>query len=201
MNLEIKTDGELIKEFKDGNTAVFDLLIARHASKLYGTAYALLSNHHDAEEVVQDALVRAYRSLNNFRGDSNLGTWLHRIVSNLSRNKYHWNRRRGANVNISIHDVGNDLEKDKNETDMPLPDCSRIPDRQIENSEIEKCLTEGMASLPDSLRETMVLRHVHDMPYEKIAEVLECKVGTVKSRIARGREILREIMNKFEICS
>jgi RNA polymerase sigma-70 factor (ECF subfamily) len=201
VNLETKTDQELIKEFKGGNTAVFDLLIARHASKLYGTAYALLSNHHDAEEVVQDALVSAYRSLNNFRGDSNLGTWLHRIVSNLSRNKYHWNRRRGANVNISIHGVGNDLEKDKNDSDMELPDCSRIPDCQIEHSEIEKCLTEGMASLPESLRETMILRHVHDMSYEKIAEVLECKVGTVKSRIARGREILREIMNKFGVCN
>lgn len=201
MNLETKTDGELVKEFKDGNTAVFDLLIARHASRLYGTAYALLSDHHDAEEVVQDAFVRAYRSLNNFRGDSNLGTWLHRIVSNLARNKYHWNRRRGANVNISIHNVGNDPEKEKNETDMSLPDCSRIPDRQIENSEIEKCLTEGMASLPESLRETMILRHVHDMSYEKIAEALDCKVGTVKSRIARGREILREIMNKFDVCA
>jgi RNA polymerase sigma-70 factor (ECF subfamily) len=201
VNLETKTDGELVKEFKDGNTAVFDLLIARHASRLYGTAYALLSDHHDAEEVVQDAFVRAYRSLNSFRGDSNLGTWLHRIVSNLARNKYHWNRRRGANVNISIHNVGNDPEKDKNETDMPLPDCSRIPDRQIENAEIEKCLTEGMASLPESLRETMILRHVNDMSYEKIAETLDCKVGTVKSRIARGREILREIMNKFDVCA
>lgn len=201
MNLETKTDGELVKEFKDGNPAVFDLLIARHASRLYGTAYALLSDHHDAEEVVQDAFVRAYRSLNSFRGDSNLGTWLHRIVSNLARNKYHWNRRRGANVNISIHNVGNDPEKDKNETDMPLPDCSRIPDRQIENAEIEKCLTEGMASLPESLRETMILRHVNDMSYEKIAETLDCKVGTVKSRIARGREILREIMNKFDVCA
>ena len=199
--METKTDGELVKEFKDGNPAVFDLLIARHASRLYGTAYALLSDHHDAEEVVQDAFVRAYRSLNSFRGDSNLGTWLHRIVSNLARNKYHWNRRRGANVNISIHNVGNDPEKDKNETDMPLPDCSRIPDRQIENAEIEKCLTEGMASLPESLRETMILRHVNDMSYEKIAETLDCKVGTVKSRIARGREILREIMNKFDVCA
>ncbi|MHB9138438.1 MAG: sigma-70 family RNA polymerase sigma factor [Victivallaceae bacterium] len=200
MNLETKTDGELVKEFKDGNTAVFDLLIARHASRMYGTAYALLSDHHDAEEVVQDAFVRAYRSLNSFRGDSNLGTWLHRIVSNLARNKYHWNRRRGANVNISIHNAVNDPEKEKNENDMPLPDCSRIPDRQVENSEIEQCLTEGMAKLPESLRETMILRHVQDMSYEKIAEALDCKVGTVKSRIARGREILREIMNKFDVC-
>ena len=200
MNLETKTDGELIAEFKNGNTSVFDVLSARHASKLYSTAYALISNHHDAEEVVQDTFVRAYRGLNNFRGDSNLDTWLHRIVSNLARNKYHWNRRRGAGVNISIHDTGNDPEQDKSEEDMPLPDCSRVPDQQLESSEVEKCLAEGMAHLPEALRETMILRHVHDMSYEKIAEIQQCKVGTVKSRIARGREILREIMNKFGVC-
>ena len=199
MNLETKTDGELIAEFKTGNTAVFDLLVARHTSKLYAAAYALLSDYHDAEEVVQDAFVRAFRGLNNFRGDSSFDTWMHRIVSNLARNKYHWNRRRGAGLNISIHDTGNDPEKSENETEMPLPDCSRIPDRQLEHSEIETCLAEGMAHLPDAIRETMVLRHVNDMSYDKIAEVLQCKIGTVKSRIARGREILREIMNKFEV--
>jgi len=199
VNLETKTDGELIAEFKTGNSAVFDLLVARHASKLYAAAYALLSDHHDAEEVVQDAFVRAFRGLNNFRGDSSFDTWMHRIVSNLARNKYHWNRRRGAGLNISIHDTGNDPEKSENETEMPLPDCSRIPDRQLEHSEIETCLAEGMAHLPDAIRETMVLRHVNDMSYDKIAEVLQCKIGTVKSRIARGREILREIMNKFEV--
>ena len=83
---------------------------------------------------------------------------------------------------------------------MPLPDCSRVPDQQLESSEVEKCLAEGMAHLPEALRETMILRHVHDMSYEKIAEIQQCKVGTVKSRIARGREILREIMNKFGVC-
>lgn len=200
VTLETKNDNELVAEFKKGNTAVFDLLIARHAPKLYSTAYALTSDHHDAEEVVQDALVRAYRGLSNFRGDSNLSTWLHRIVTNLARNKYHWNRCRGRGLNISIHSFGNNQEKESSEEDMPLPDCSSVPDRQMESSEVEKCLAEGIKLLPDALRETMILRHVHDMPYEKIAAILQCKVGTVKSRIARGREILRTIMNQYGVC-
>jgi RNA polymerase sigma-70 factor (ECF subfamily) len=192
-------DKQILDDFKNGKHEAFDMLITKYSIQLYQTAYTLLSNHHDAEEVVQETLVRAFRGLPSFRGDSGLGTWLQRIVTNLSRNKYHWNRRRGAGLNISIDEPIERGMDDCGDETMQLPDNSGGPGQVLENTEIESCLKNGMSALPESLRETIILRHVHDMRYEEIADVLHCKVGTVKSRLARGREMLREAMNKLGI--
>ncbi|MFA7230358.1 MAG: sigma-70 family RNA polymerase sigma factor [Victivallaceae bacterium] len=201
MSLTKLSDHELIAEFKNGNTTVFDELMNRHAMKLYRTVFGLISDHHDAEEVVQDAFVRAFRALDKFRGDANFNTWLHRIAVNLARNKYHWNRRRGSGQNISIYQHSDNLGDENQEQEMHLPDTSAIPDRMAQNVELEKTVTDSFDKLPDSLRETMMLRHIDEMSYEQIAEVLNCKTGTVKSRIARGREMLREILEKKDILS
>ena len=96
----------------------------------------------------------------------------------------------------SISRVSDDEGKQR---DLLFPDDRLRPDFSLENSEIEKQIMNGLSSLPDSLRETMVLLHISDLPYEKIAEQLDCKVGTVKSRLARGRELLREYLISKEI--
>ena len=194
-------DLELIKEFKAGRKEVFDELMGLHASKLYQTSFGLLGNRQDAEEVVQDAFVRAYKALGDFRCDSSFETWMHRIVVNLSRNKYHWNKRRGEGLHTSISDRTrqNPLSDTSMTTqDIPLPDNTFGPDRMMEKAEFESNVMQGLKSLPETLREAMVLRHVEDLPYERIAELLECKVGTVKSRLARGREMLREFLNGLD---
>jgi RNA polymerase sigma-70 factor, ECF subfamily len=194
-------DLELIGEFKAGRKEVFDELMALHCSKLYQTAYGLLGNRQDAEEVVQDAFVRAYKALGEFRCDSSFETWMHRIVVNLSRNKYHWNRRRGEGVNMSISEKPRPnafVEGAMTTQDIPLPDSSSGPDKQMEHAEFEGNVMKGLQSLPDTLREAMVLRHVKDLSYERIAELLECKIGTVKSRLARGREMLRGFLDGIE---
>ncbi len=191
--MTIKNDSELIAEFKSGNTGVFDELVRRHSRMIYQTVYGLLHNHHDTEEVVQDAFVRAYRGLPNFRGEANFGTWLHRIAVNLARNKYHWNRRRGSEVNTSIQQIAEDQDWVYDE--LPLPDERYKPGVEMEKAEAMQELMQNMNDLSDSLRETMVLRHVHNMPYEEIAKIQKCRTGTVKSRIARGREILRNVLN------
>ena len=90
------SDDEIIARVKAGDESAFDLVIDRYGGRLYQTACAILGNHHDAEEVVQDALVKAYRALPKFRGESQLLTWLCRIVINQAHNKYHWNKRRGS---------------------------------------------------------------------------------------------------------
>lgn len=188
----------LIASFKSGKLESFDQLVVMYSPHLYRTAYGLLGSKQDAEEVVQDAFVRAYRALGNFRGDSSFETWMHRITINLARNKFHWNRRRGEGQMTSISRVS---EEDGEQRELLFPDDRLRPDFTLENSEIESQIMKGLASLPESLRETMVLRHVSDLPYEKIAEQLDCKVGTVKSRLARGRELLREYLVAREIPS
>ena len=124
-------------------------------------------------------------------GDSSFETWMQRIVINLSRNKFHWNRRRGEGLMTSISET---VDETGEERIVALPDERERPDTKLENEELEKNVLRGLQALPESLRETMILRHVNDMPYEKIAERLECKIGTVKSRLARGRELLKSYL-------
>ena len=195
MEQEQKTREEaLLKAFRSGDAAAFDALIEMYSAKLYKVAYALLGSRQDAEEVVQDTFLRAYRALQGFRGDSSLETWLHRITLNLARNKYQWNHRRGSGLNVSLTagdgadgDSGTDSEQD-------VPDRRMEPDLVLEQDEIGTNIMKALNRLPDNLRETMLLRHVNDMPYELIAQKLDCKVGTVKSRLSRGREMLRDYL-------
>ena len=193
MEQEQRTREEaLVTAFRNGDSAAFDGLIGMYSAKLYKVAYALLGSRQDAEEVVQDTFLRAYRALHAFRGESSLETWLHRITVNLARNKYQWNRRRGDGLNVSLtagEDPGSDSAA---EPEQDVPDRSLEPDRVLEQDEIGKNIMKALNSLPDNLRETMLLRHVDDMPYEQIAQKLDCKVGTVKSRLSRGREMLRD---------
>ena len=196
---EQRTDEELIAEFKAGNTAAFDEIVERFGPRLYQTAYALLSSHHDAEEVVQDTFVRAFRALPKFRGDSSLSTWLQRIATKLSRNKYHWNRRRGAEVNMSLTRDAEEHGEEPDGEEISLPDERHVPDRELSTAELEKTVKAGFDALPESVRETMVLRHVRECSYEEIAAILNCKVGTVKSRIARGRELLMNFLKRNEV--
>ncbi len=190
---------ELIRAFKDGRNEAFDEMVLMYSPQLFRVAYGLLGSRQDAEEVVQDAFVRAYKALPEFRGDASFKTWIHRITVNLARNKFHWNRRRGEGCNVSLSDIltpedGADAQK----TEMDLPDTSLGPDRKLENEELEKNIITAIQLLPEKLREAMVLRHLEDMSYESIAELLDCKVGTVKSRLARGRELLRAVLNDID---
>ena len=191
-------EDRLIADFKEGSRERFDELVKAYTQKLYRLAYGLLGNHHDAEEVVQDAFVRAYRGLDSFRGDSSFETWMHRITMNLARNKFHWNRRRGEGITVSLSDQGEPGEDGDPVGELELPDTSYSPDRLIQKVETQDNVIRGMNTLPQSLREAMILRHVKDLPYEEIAGLLNCPVGTVKSRIARGRELLRDYLMKLD---
>ncbi len=193
---------KLIKDFKDGSRERFNELVDLYSQKLYRFAYGLLGNHHDAEEVVQDAFIRAYNALEGFRGDSSFETWMHRITMNLARNKFHWNRRRGEGVNVSLSEPGgSEQDSIENSAEFELPDSSSAPDSLLEKVETQDNVIRGINALPETLKEAMVLRHVKDMPYEEIASVLDCKIGTVKSRIARGRELLREYLLNMDSSS
>ena len=189
-------DDDLLARIREGCANAFDDMVITYSPKLIRVAYGLLGNKQDAEEVVQDAFVRAYNAMSDFRGDSSLETWLHRITVNLARNKYHWNRRRGDGVNVSLSD---NREPNETETvDVDLPDSRLQPGQQMETDELNANILHAIHYLPKKMRETMVLRHLEDMPYEKIAELLDCRVGTVKSRLARGRELLRVYLAALE---
>ena len=120
---------------------------------------------------------------------------------NLARNKFHYNRCRGLGINVSLTDLDNSTAhttEGKN-PEYELPDVNSSPDKVLERAEIEKNVLSGLRGLPESLREAMILRHVDNMPYDRIASVLDCKIGTVKSRLARGRELLKDFLLRTDL--
>ena len=188
------TDLELVQKFqRESDQHAFDLLVERHSERAYQLAYSILQNRQDAEEVVQDAFIRIYRSLANFRGDAQFSTWMYRIVVNLCNNKFRWIKVRGANRNFSIDaPLSNDDGDDGLRLELPGTDAP--PSEQAAYAELRERLEQAMAQLPESYRTAVMLRNVQQLDYDEIARILNCAVGTVKSRINRGREMLRQAL-------
>jgi len=178
----VVSDRELVARCQDGNVAAFDALVRRHQGRAFNVAWQLLRNREDATEVAQDAFVRIYRTLASFRGECEFTTWLHQIVVNLAHNKRRWWRCRGRQ------------ETETFDGDRQFAAPTVPPDMAAAQYEFARTLSARIAKLPAPYREVLVLRNVEDLSYEEIAVVLKCEVGTVKSRIARAREALRESM-------
>lgn len=183
------TDRELIERFKAGDHSAFDTLAERYAGRAYQIAYGVLGAREDAEEVAQDVFVRVHRALPKFRGDSEFTTWMYRIAMNLARNRYRWNKSRGSQRTLSLDAP---LEgKDGGEGTFELPESRQGPDEVALTAELEARVAKELQNLPPLYREALVLRNVDELSYENIASLLGCKLGTIKSRIARAREELR----------
>ena len=187
---EKEPDVELIKRFKAGDASAFERIVELYGAKAYQIAYGLLGDRQDAEEVVQDAFMKVHKNLGDFRGDSSFSTWFYRIITNLSRNRYHWNRRRGAGVNISMSNV--DADEKNSRSEMEIPDKTLSPSVLLQRKETGSSLMRAVWALPENLREVLVLRHAEDMSYMDMAAMLGCELGTVKSRLARARDALKK---------
>jgi RNA polymerase sigma-70 factor (ECF subfamily) len=185
------SDQELLERCRVGDEEAFDELVRRHQQRAFNVAFQVLRDREDATEVAQDAFVRIYRSVNNFRGECEFTTWLHQIVVNLARNKHRWWKRHGRQSTVSLDapvDMGD------GEAPMQMAASGDAPDVETVKAEFVELLSRRMEELPRKLREVLVLRNVENLSYEEIATVLDCSIGTVKSRIARAREALRESM-------
>jgi RNA polymerase sigma-70 factor (ECF subfamily) len=183
----------LVARCQAGEKEAFDTLVLRHQQRALNVAYQLLRNREDAMEVAQDAFVRAYRSIGEFRGDAAFSTWLHRIVVNLARNKLRWWIRRGRETTVSMDQP---LELSDGPVESQIASDCAAPDEHVLQREFIGRLSECMGRLPRKFREVLILRNMEELSYEEIAVVLHCSVGTVKSRIARAREALRHAMGR-----
>ena len=183
------SDKTLVERFRHGDEEAFSTLVERYAARTYRVAYGVLGNREDAEEVAQDVFVKIHKALADFRGDSEFSTWLYRIAMNRAKNKYRWNKSRGEGVKVSIDAP---LENDDDKRTLEIEDVERSPDDVHETSELMESLADELEKLPEVYRTPLVMWNVDEVSYEDIAKALGCKVGTVKSRINRGRTILRE---------
>ncbi len=189
---EAALDAELVRRFNAGDETAFIEIMNRYREKIFGITFALLRNRADAEEITQDTFIRAHRGLANFRGDSSLATWLHRISVNLARNRYWYFFRRRRHATLSLDcPLGDDSEATF--TDLV---ASEAPDpaREAATGEFAALVAEAMERLEPRHREILTLRNMLHRPYEEIAAALGINVGTVKSRIARARENLRSLL-------
>jgi RNA polymerase sigma-70 factor (ECF subfamily) len=185
------SDQELLGRCRVGDEAAFDELVRRHQQRAFNVAFQVLRDREDAAEVAQDAFVRIYRSVNDFRGECEFTTWLHQIVVNLARNKHRWWKRRGRQSSVSLDAP---VEMADGEAPMQMAASGDAPDVETVKAEFVERLSRKIEELPRKFREVLVLRNVEGLSYEQIAIVLDCSLGTVKSRIARAREELRERM-------
>jgi len=186
---EVALDRVLIDRFKGGDASAFDEMVSRYWSRIYSMVNQLLRNPQDAEEVTQDAFIRAHRGLGSFRGESAFSTWLYQIATNLARNRYWywWRRKRDQSVSL---DMPMGPENDTTLADI-IPSEVETPDDITVTQEFVSRIAYGMERLNPKHREILILRNVKNLSYDEIAEILHISVGTVKSRIARARESLR----------
>ncbi len=179
-------DHRLISGLQAGEETAYEQLIARFQSPVYNLAYRLLNDQSDASDVAQEVFLKIFRNVGSFRGESTLRTWVYRIAVNESHNRRRWlfRHRRG--------ETGIDETFEDSETrEKPLMDSGETPFDFTVNREARILLEEALAAVNPVFRAALVLREVEDMSYEEIADVLEVSIGTVKSRIVRGREALR----------
>jgi RNA polymerase sigma-70 factor, ECF subfamily len=187
-------DKTLVRRFNGGDDAAFDEIISRHRSKMLSIAVGLLRNHADAEEIVQDTFIRAYRGLTTFRGESSLCTWLHRITVNLARNRYWYFFRRCRHSTQSM-DRPLTSESAATLADM-VPSEAPGPVRESAMREFSHLVAECMEQLAPPQREILNRLSTMNCSYEEISTALGIHVGTVKSRIARARGSLRVLLAK-----
>ncbi|WP_269525357.1 RNA polymerase sigma factor [Coraliomargarita parva] len=182
----------LLERVRQGDVAAYNDMVTRYWDRIYARVHQLLKNREDAEEVTQDAFIRAHRGLENFRGDASFSTWLYQIATNLAHNRYWYWFRRKRDQSISLDQPITD------DGDMTLenvmPSEGEDPAAATLTHEFVDRVSECMSGLNEKHREVLVLRNVKNLSYEEIAEQLDISVGTVKSRIARARESLRELM-------
>ena len=175
-------DDKLVKRAKKGDSRAFDLLVLKYQGRVAQLVGRYISNYAEVEDVTQEAFIKAYRALPNFRGDSAFYTWLYRIAANAAKNHLVARGRRPSS-DLALDD------SESSEVPGRLRD-NESPDEIIMGQELETLISATIERLPSELRAALTLREFEGLSYEEIAEVLDCPIGTVRSRIFRAREAI-----------
>jgi len=179
------TDRELVERVQKGDKTAFDLLVLKYQHKIIKLVSRYVREQSDAQDIAQESFIKAYRALPRFRGDSAFYTWLYRIATNTAKNYLATQQRRNSEIGIDADEMGS------REIEFGLDDIS-TPDNLLVKDEVERTVFDAIESLPDELRTAITLREFDGLSYDEIAEVMECPVGTVRSRIFRAREAVNE---------
>ena len=184
---DLSSDQILVERVKQGDKQAFDLLVLKYQSRLVKLISRYMRDHAEVMDVAQEAFIKAYRALPNFRGDSAFYTWLYRIAINTAKNHLASQSRRSVEMSVDIH------EAEQYAGAWELRD-SASPERLLMRDEIQETVAKAIAELPDDLRMAITLRELEGLSYEDIADAMDCPIGTVRSRIFRAREAINKLL-------
>ena len=173
----------VIRKVQNGDVNAFEDLVAAYEKNVYNLALRMTGSPEDAEDMAQEAFIKAYNSLSSFRGESKFSVWLYRIVSNVCLD-YLRKRKKQGTVSLSVED------DEGEEAQLDLPDLSQSPEAVLEKKLTREAVQRGLAALPEDARHILLLREIQGLSYEEIGETLGLEAGTVKSRIFRARKRL-----------
>lgn len=181
---ERNTDLLLVERARNGDKRAFELLVEKYRRKIIRLLSRMIRDSEEVEDIAQEAFIKAYRALPQYRGDAAFYTWLYRIAVNTAKN---YLAARNRNV-LTVSDMASD-DEDKGEEYRMAPDLD-TPDAQLLSKQIAYAVNEAVEALPEELRTAITLREIEGMSYEDIATVMGCPIGTVRSRIFRAREAI-----------
>jgi RNA polymerase sigma-70 factor (ECF subfamily) len=174
--------------------AEFDRLVQRYHKQAYNIAYRMTGNHTDAEDLTQEAFVRAYRFFGNYRRDWPFDNWLYKIMSNLFVDDL----RRKPKARLQSLDQPLDMGGRSEEVYLEIPDAASNPERMVMSHELDEHIQRALSSLTPDFRMTVILADIEGLSYEEISTAMGCSLGTVRSRLHRGRKMLRQKIALFQ---
>lgn len=181
------SDQQLVERVQKGDRRAFDLLVIKYQYKILSLVGRFIADSAEAQDVSQEAFIKAYRALPNFRGDSAFYTWLYRIAVNTAKNHLVSRGRKAP-----THDI--DPEDAENLSDESVFRDTATPERLLQRDRLKAVVFEAIAALPEDLKTAITLRELEGLSYEDIAESMDCPIGTVRSRIFRAREAIEKKM-------
>ncbi len=189
------SEEQLVKKSLQGDVQAFEELVVQYHNKIYALAYRYMGNEEDAYDMFQETFIKAYKSLPSFKGQASFGTWIYRVASNVCLDELR--RRKRRIVTLSLDEQAGTL--DGNEGEKEIADTSSAADILYEQKEFSLYIQELLDQMKPEHKTVIVLRDIMELSYEEIAEVLNCSIGTVKSRLSRARKILREKLLEREL--
>jgi len=184
-------ESELVTELQAGSESAFDFLVTHYSAPVFNLVVSMLGDPADAADATQEVFLKAFKGIRNFRRGSSLKTWLYRIAIREALNNRRWFKRH-LQKNISI-----DAEPEEGFAPLEIEDHGATPFDIFASHEIQGAVQRALQQVPEVFRSAVILRDLEGLSYEEVAEVLECSVGTVKSRILRGRRALKDLLDPY----
>ena len=182
------SDAYLVKRSQEGDARSFELLVLKYQKRIFNVIFRVVHDADSVEDLAQEAFLNAFRSIRGFKGGSSFYTWLYRIAVNISINHLA-RQKRAVFVDEAVLETNDVTQR------TPSPEFS--PERRALSNQSADAIATAVKALPEEIRTAVILREYEELSYEEIAEIMECPIGTVRSRIFRGRAILKERLKDY----